>query len=142
MNDIWNNVTVDEELREFIILSPKDINDLTREAMRQANPAQWLSDALNGRGLEKKMQTEVHNNRRMAQDLAFFRDFNRWPGIADDGDRSCAVKEQPWIKANGRRYGFAYESDFAAGRWIIHPEGEKPEMFASLEELVKIWSVD
>jgi hypothetical protein len=135
-NSIWDTVTIDPSLREFIVLSPKDVHDLTMTAIKAPNPVARLSELLNERGRAKRDRIEGFNQERMAYDRTFLTDHTRWPGS------SCCVKEQPWVKANGRRYGVIYLDDFQRNRWIVHPDGETPEVFTSLEELVKVWSVD
>jgi len=135
---VWEQVTLDPELRGFVVLSPGDVSKLTIEALQQPDPAAWLSEQVARRGRAKRDAIERHNDERMTSDRAFFTDYSRWPY----GGGSCAVKEQPWVRAAGRRYGRVYQSDFEKGCWTVHPDGEPPEDFPSLEELVKVWSVD
>jgi len=134
---IWQKVTVDPTLREFIRLTPEDVRKLPQEAATKPNPVKWLEGELNRRGQEKKDINERHNRERKERDKAFFLDFaSRWPGD------TCCVKEQPWVKANGRRFGYVTRSDFEAGRWVVYPYGEESETYASIDALVEDWSVD
>lgn len=134
--DIWKDVKIDPELRQFIVLSPRDIQHYTAVALKHPDPAANLSEFLNAHGRAKRDIIQAQNKKRMEEDLAFFRNFDKWPG------HTCAVKEQPWVKANGRRFGIACRTNFENDRWIVDPDGEEPEVYSSLEELVKTWSVD
>lgn len=76
--------------------------------------------------------------RRMAQDAAFIGDPSRWPMTG-----LCRLKEQPWVKANGRRFGAITRLDVRNGDWLVLVDGTDDfEEFDSLDELVRVWSVD
>lgn len=133
---IWDDVQIEPELREYVTLTPRDVADMTMEAMKWHNPAAKLSDMLNERGRAKKKAIDAYYEKRKAEDFEFLADSVRWPGPR------CRVKEQPWIKANGRRFGEVDANDFLNERWIVYPDGESIEVFSSLKELVEVWSVD
>lgn len=136
MSDLWKNVKVDPGLEKFIVVSGHAVQDLSRNAMRQPNPSVWLSERLNDIGRKRRDEHEAHNRKRRDEDRAFFEDRNRWPADA------CCVKEQPWVKANGRRFGHVFRDDFERGNFTVYVDGEASEVFSSLQELVEVWSVD
>lgn len=135
-NNIWTKVSIDPDLREFIMLSGNDIQDLSQRAAQQPDPVAWLTNELSNIGQKGRAEHEAHNRKRRDEDRAFFADRSRWPS------EGCCVKEQPWVKANGRRFGRVFKDDFERGNWIVYIEGEASETFASLSELVEVWSVD
>lgn len=137
MTNIFQNVHIDPDLRDYVLLSSQELVDLHQEAQTKPDPDAWLSETLNARGRAKKASVEEHNQRRMEEDKTFFQATEKWPGRG-----VCCTKEQPWVKANGRRFGLMLAEDVMADRWIVHVEGEGPETFESLSELVKVWSVD
>lgn len=81
-------------------------------------------------------ETEI-GQKRMAEDAEFLSNPGKWSTGA-----TCCVKEQPWVKANGRRFGLVRADDMRTNEWVVYPDGEEPERFASLGALVKVWSVD
>jgi RecA-family ATPase len=54
MSDLWKNLNLPAELREFMTLSPGDINALTIAAMQAADPKESLEKALIERAEKKK----------------------------------------------------------------------------------------
>lgn len=134
---LWDQVKIDPKLREFIAVSPADVTHLTIEAMRKTNPAAFLTETLNNRGLAKKSEIEEHNQRRREEDAAFIRDVHKWPSVT-----TIRIKEQPWIKTNGRRFGHLALVNVVTDEWVAYPDGEDEERYASLEDLVEVWSVD
>lgn len=132
--DLWAKAQIEPDLREHILLSVKDVHQMTVAAMQAADPTAKLSELLNAHGRARKEAIERNNEARRAKDKAFFLDRQRWPG------RVCRVKTQPWIKE--RRFGTVHGGDFACGRWIVRPENEAPALYASIDDLVREWSVD
>lgn len=135
MIDIWSKVTIEPELREHIILSPAMINNFQQEAMRSANPVETLSKLLNDLGREKRDRIEQYNQERMVEDAAKIRDASSWPW-----GNVLPVKTQPWIvKREGQmRFGKISAFDLTT----VRVDGDEGITYPSIEELVKIWSVD
>ena len=53
MSDLWKNLTLPADLREYMVLSPSDVNALTIEALKAANPTAKLEAMLIERATER-----------------------------------------------------------------------------------------
>jgi hypothetical protein len=134
----WSQVKLPDDLREFIVLSAMDITQLTTEAAQAADPVAHLTERLVAIGEAKRKVRDEHKQARMKQDAARITLVDSWPHPT-----VLRMKEQPWIKANGRRYGSMHRASVRNGEWAVRIDGEdQPERFKSLEELVQVWSVD
>jgi hypothetical protein len=126
----WGQAQIKPELREFITLSSRDIHDLTQEAAKAADPVARLSELLNERGAAKKAIREGYEADRMKEDAAKIQDIPSWPGPV------LHMKSQPWIER--KCFGVMYSDDL-----LMVLEAEIiPHYYTSIEELVKVWSVD
>lgn len=131
---IWNQVKIDEELREFIVLSPADVSRMTMEALKWPDPAKRLSDMLTERGRTRRDAIEHNNLRQREADAVCIRDVASWPAS------TLRLKTQPWVskKEGQMRFAYLHCNDILE---VIH-EGAKPYSFETVEDLVQVWSVD
>jgi len=135
--DIWQGAAqlIDPELRKFINLAPSDVRELTELAMHAEDPAAWLGEELNKRGKRKKDIRDAHNAQRMKQDKEKLLDPSTWPN-----PQMIRLKTQPWQNEGGQKMRFAVY--YALKPLIVFSENEGKIAYASIEELVKVWSVD
>jgi hypothetical protein len=135
--DIWQGAAklIEPELRPFITLSPADVRELTQEAIRAPDPVARLGALLNKRGLAKKLIGEIHKEHRMEEDKAKLLDPSTWPNPT-----MIRLKTQPWQNQGGQQMRFAVY--YALKPLIVFSENEGKLAYASIEELVDMWSVD
>ncbi len=75
--------------------------------------------------------------RRMAVDEAFLASPHQWPG------EWCAVKYQPWVTELPRQFGLVHKDDPLTVIQRLLPFGTGDVThYPSLQELVKVWSID
>jgi hypothetical protein len=79
---------------------------------------------------------------RMARDAEKITNVGSWP----HGNFTLCVKYQPWMpKGDGGfpgNYGNVYRNDIIAGRFVVYDKQGREEVFTSVDEMVKTWSVD
>lgn len=76
--------------------------------------------------------------RRKREDAAMISDPSSWPQA-----RLLHLKEQPWVKANGRRYATIDLEDVLRLHWRVRiKDSDEVETFRSVLDLVEVWSVD
>ncbi|AGC36165.1 hypothetical protein B7L88_gp123 [Rhizobium phage RHEph10] len=139
-SDIWKKVKIDPELAKHVVLSPADVLHLAELAACAENPAEWLSTELTNRGQQRKNQVEARKIQRMKEDAARLRNFGAWPAIP-----VLALKTQPWVTeaAGTMRFATITRMTIERGAPILVVVDDGPnETFDSVEDLVKVWSVD
>lgn len=80
-----------------------------------------------------------HGKKRMAEDAEMIRNPDRWPNFG-----ALHLKEQPWVKSSERRFGTIGLFNVNDREWkvMIKDTNGETETFSSVEEMVKVWSVD
>src|SRR5690606_33272066 len=125
-------------LREFLTLGGAEISQLTIAAHQSADPVAHLTAVLTENAEAKRATIEEHFAKRRKEDERLIGNVIAWPQ-----SDLLHLKEQPWVKANGRRYGYILRSDVVNDRWVVFvKDSEESEEFASLKEMVETWSVD
>lgn len=69
---------------------------------------------------------------RMKEDIEFITSPGQWPGSV------ICLKTQPWIEE--RRFGLMSEPE--GSKYSVVVNDGSIEYFSSVEELVKVWSID
>ncbi|QIG69192.1 hypothetical protein EVB78_158 [Rhizobium phage RHph_N1_15] len=132
--DLWKNLELPAELRQYMTLSPLDVNTLTLAAMQAADPKARLQEMLIELAQGRKTVAERHMAERMAEDKRRIQATHQWPLPW------LPVKKQPWIAtvSDSTQYGRIEREDLLT----VLVDGEQPKLYASLDELVAYWSVD
>lgn len=81
-------------------------------------------------------ETDI-GKRRMTEDANMVSNYAGWP------DAVLHLKEQPWVKANGRRFGIITLEDRLKNLYRVRvKDSDEVEEFGSIAEMVETWSVD
>ncbi|TDW20459.1 hypothetical protein EV128_12589 [Rhizobium azibense] len=133
-SDLWKNLELPAELRQYMTLSGADVHSLTQEALQAADPKAKLQELLIAKGQAKRDKQQAYNQARMKEDLERISSPWLWP------QTSLPVKTQPWVtNAEGRMRCGRIRMD---SMLIVRTDDGGIAEYATLEELVKTWSVD
>ena len=135
--DVWKaaHAHIDPALREFITLSPIEVMEFTEEAIKAPDPAAKLAELLNRKGEAKRAALDLQKQARMTQDAQKLLDPSTWPN-----PERIALKTQPWQNQGGQQMRFAVY--YALKPLIVFSENDGKIPYASIAELVDMWSVD
>jgi hypothetical protein len=122
---------------EELTFSSKDLHNMQRHLARAPDPAEALKQLMAEKIDEKAVQEAQRRMERMTKDAARISATDRWWD-----KRQLFVKSQPWItESTGQmRSGVIAPHDILTV--AVNGNGLTLEKFDTIEDLVKIWSVD